>query len=133
MKLNIGSISSVAALGALGPVANMVMDNDTKSEFKNTKTPEYSGTELVIIIVIFVILIAVYIAFLVAIYRAMPDYKVVHVIGSLLLGALWFCPALIHHCVTYDYVLVSPSLLSAQMRPTVGVNNRRMMNNMRRL
>ncbi len=87
-----------------------VADDPTTTTDNNSGSSTWDGVVGIIFILFIIVLIILSIIFLVAIYRMMPNYKVLHVIMTFLIGPLWYMPAFIHYCITNDYVLMSPTI-----------------------
>lgn len=113
-----GGIAGVAAISLKNqssPFKN-VKSKKEKDDDPTTTTSSDSGATTwdsvlaILLIIALIVLLILSIIFLVAIYRMMPNYKVLHVIMSFLVGPIWYMPALIHYCVTNDYVLMSPTI-----------------------
>jgi len=86
-----------------------VADDPTTTTTDNGGSSVWDGVVGIIFIIFLIVVIILSIIFLVAIYRMMPSYKVLHVIMTILIGPLWYMPAFIHYCITNDYVLMSPT------------------------
>jgi hypothetical protein len=86
-----------------------VYDDPTTTTYNNSGSSTWDGVLGVFLIIFLIVVIILSIIFLVAIYRMMPSYKVLHVIMTILIGPLWYMPAFIHYCITNDYVLMSPT------------------------
>ena len=104
-----GGIAGVGA-AALSKQASSFKNVATKkvADDPTTTTDSDSGSSTwdVVSGIILIVTIILSIIFLVAIYRMMPNYKVLHVIMTILIGPLWYMPAFIYYCVTNDYVLM---------------------------
>lgn len=124
--MSLGKIASGVATGGvfggmLGYLPDMMANK--ADEFKDTKkktnnTPdEISGATATMFVIFIILVVILTILFLIAIYKMMPSYKALHLVMTLLLGCLWYMPALFYYCVMNDYTLVN-------RQPTVTVNNR---------
>ncbi len=119
-----GSAGLVGALFASGSKDSF---KDTKKKTTTTKAEDTTDAELtdlfmkfeVIGIVIGIISFILAILFLFAIYKMVPDYKVLHTVMSLLFSSLWYIPVLFYYCVIKDYTLTPMTVASAN-----GANNR---------
>jgi len=115
------SVPGFMAGGVIGAAVSMFTKESSK--FKDTAKKTKSDDEAIAagmiggFSVFFIILVIVFailsLVFLVAIYKMVPSYKVLHTIMSFLLGALWYMPVLIHYCVTNDYTLSLSSGMAA--------------------
>lgn len=113
-----GSAGIVGALFASGSKDTF---KDTKKKTTVTKTEPDTDAELtdlfmkfeVIGIVIGVITFILAILFLFAIYKMVPDYKVLHTVMSLLFSSLWYIPVLFYYCVIKDYTLTPMTMPAA--------------------
>ena len=110
-----GSAGIVGALFASGSKDTFkdTKKKTTVTKTEVTKTEPGTDAELtdlfmkfeVIGIVIGVITFILAILFLFAIYKMVPDYKVLHTVMSLLFSSLWYIPVLFYYCVIKDYTL----------------------------
>lgn len=83
-----------------------VTDDPTTTTDSGSGSSTWDGVVGIILIIALIVLLILSIIFLVAIYKMMPNFKVLHVIMTILIGPLWYMPAFIHYCVTNDYVLM---------------------------
>jgi hypothetical protein len=108
-----GGIAGVAATAlskqssTFKNVATKKVADDPTTTTTDSGASTWDGVVGIILIIALIVLVILSIIFLVAIYRMMPSYKVLHVIMTFLLGPLWYMPAFIHYCITNDYVLMS--------------------------
>ena len=121
-----GGVAGVAAAALSkqsSPFKNVatkkVADDPTTTTDNGSGSSTWDGVVGIILIIALIVLIILSIIFLVAIYKMMPNFKVLHVIMTILIGPLWYMPAFIHYCVTNDYVLM-PSTVGY-----TGANNTR--------
>ena len=133
-----GSAGLVGALFASGSkdAFKDTTKKATATKGSSTKTEPDTDAELtdlfmkfeVIGIVIGVISFILAILFLFAIYKMVPDYKVLHTIMSLLFSSIWYIPVLFYYCVIRDYTLTPMTMSTA-----TGANNNRSRNSARYL
>ena len=133
-----GSAGLVGALFASGSKDTFKDTKKTTTTTKSSpaKTEADTDAELndlfmkfeVIGIVIGVVSFILAILFLFAIYKMVPDYKVLHTVMSLLFSSVWYIPVLFYYCVIKDYTLTPMTMTSA-----TGANNNRSRNSARYL
>lgn len=95
---------------------NSDSDNDNNNDNDVVPTINTNSTFLkfgIIGILIIVVVLFLTIFFLFAIYKMVPNHKVLHTIMSLLLSSLWYIPMLFYYCVIKDYKLTSLSIPAA--------------------
>jgi hypothetical protein len=129
---------STGLIGALFASGSKDTFKDTKKTTATKSSPTEADTDAeltdlfmkfeVIGIVIGVISFILAILFLFAIYKMVPDYKVLHTVMSLLFSSLWYVPVLFYYCVIKDYTL-TPMTMTA----STGANNNRSRNSARYL
>jgi len=125
-------VGEVLASGILGGGVGAALSALTnKEKFKNAIKNEDEelllglgvGVGIFVLLLVIVIFILA-IVFLVAIYKMMPSYKVLHTIMTFFIGAVWYIPALIYYCVANDYTLMLPGTSGSAGMNMGAMNNR---------
>lgn len=90
--------STLSSTGLVGAATSMATDSRVSQEmFGNAGAAAAGGAAAAFLIFMILTIVAFAVMLLYSIYKVMPSNKGMHVVLTVLLGGIWFVPALFYH------------------------------------
>lgn len=90
--------ATLSATGLVGAATRLATDRNVAREmFGDAAVAAAGGAAVAFLIFLVLIIVSFVVMFFYSVYKIMPNNKGMHVVLTLLLGGLWFVPALFYH------------------------------------